>query len=119
MKRPIGSSGLRERPPAGTRVRMTGRFLASTGQQTGSEGLSRWTVLDCSCRMCAAGTHVATDEPHPAALDRRGYEDVPDAERLAMKRHIAIGNLEIVGAPPKAADYDLPIVSSHAGRRAR
>ena len=39
----------------------------------------------------------ATDEPHHAATDPRGYEDVPPEARAKMKRHVAIGNLEFVG----------------------
>jgi len=55
--------------------------------------------------MCKGGHAVATDEPHHAATDPRGYEDVPPEARAKMERHVAIGNLEFVGAPPKAEDY--------------
>ena len=33
----------------GTRVRLTGRFLKSTGQQAGDEGSKVWTVRACKC----------------------------------------------------------------------
>lgn len=114
--------GLKVVPPKGTKVRMTAKFLASTGQVKGSEGMSRWTVTDCvvgsidgypeggPCGMCRDGKHVCTDESHSAATDANGYEDIPEALRKQMKRHIHIGNLEIVGAKPKAEDYDLPVV---------
>jgi len=122
--------GLKTQPKAGTKVRLTGKFLAQTGQQRGSEGMGRWTVVDCvsglrsipkvagspvaweatgkPCDLCAGGQHVATNEPALAASDPTGYEDVPEAVRKTMKRHFAIGNLEIVGAPPKAEDYEIP-----------
>lgn len=112
--------GLKTVPVAGTVVRLTGKFLAQTGQQRGTEGTSRWTVVDCTsgaidkyeagspCGLCRGGQHVATNEPALAASDPTGYEDVPEAARKTMKRHFHIGNLEIVGAPPKADDYEIP-----------
>lgn len=117
--------GLKVVPPKGTKVRMTAKYLASTGQGRGSEGMSRWTVTDCvsgsidglpegsPCSMCRGGEHACTDEPALAASDPAGYEDLTEAQRKSMKRHIHIGNLEIVGAPPKAEDYDLPVVKRH------
>lgn len=89
-------------PPVGTKVRLTGYFLKCTGQQRGSEGVSRWTVTACTCGLCASGRFVATDEPKDTSV---GYEDQTPEWRANAKRHIAIGNLEIVGAAPKPGDY--------------
>jgi hypothetical protein len=68
-------------PPVGSRVRLTGKFLRSTGQYTGQEGLSRWTVMaHPGCKMCERGQFVAVDEPS-SSLPRE-------------PRHINIFNLE-------------------------
>lgn len=109
--------GLATRPEPGTKVRMTGYFLASTGQQTGPEGSSRWLVVDCSCGLCAGGRFAAVNEPLDTSS---GYEDQTEEWRANAKRHIAIGNLERVGARPKAEDQcdQLPgIAPQHLGRR--
>ena len=99
--------GLSARPAPGTKVRLTGYYLASTGQQTGSEGASRWLVVDCACGLCRLGRHCAVNEPEPQDM----YLDLPPAERPQW-RHFAIGNLQIVGAPPKAGDQanELPSI---------
>lgn len=83
--------------PIGARVRLTGYFLRCTGQLTGPEGLARWQVVYCPCLACADGHRVAVDElTHPS-------EAWPDyAPRW---RHLHPGNLERIGARPKAADY--------------
>jgi hypothetical protein len=102
--------GLLSRPAVGARVRLTGVFLRNTGQQLGGEGESRWLVVACPCRGCddwsGPNAHplVALDEPHEAQRDPRGYEDLAPWERPRW-RHVAACNLEIVGAPPRAADY--------------
>jgi hypothetical protein len=107
--------GLKAAPPAGTKVRLTGYFLRSTGQVKGGEGSKRWTVLaggDCGFAPCLCGsrdgnirTHVAVDEPLDDETVRAGYYDIKSTRTDGrLMRHIAIGNLEIVGAPPKAAD---------------
>jgi len=96
--------GLKTKPAPGTKVRLTGVFLKNTGQQAGSEGTSTWLTEACKCVMCQTNC-VAVNEPHSAALDKTGYEDVPDEIRLKMRRHFNLANLEIVGAPPKAEDY--------------
>jgi len=92
-------------PLPGTKVRLTGYFLKCTGQQRGSEGLSRWTIVACECSLCKGGDHVATNEP--AYLPPGMYDDLP-VEQRPKWRHIALCNLEIVGAPPRANDYPLP-----------
>lgn len=47
---------------------------------------------------------------------RAVYSDHTVEEQNKMRRHFAIANLEIVGAPPQAADYDLPIVAVRTRR---
>lgn len=93
-----------EKAKPGTRVRLTGAFLRSTGQIAGGEGGKRWTVVECSCKLCqgnpgpkcqdkGAWCFVAVDEPHACQIDPTGYEDVPEAERPKF-RHINANNLE-------------------------
>jgi len=67
--------------PAGTRVRLTTKFLRSTGQVSGSDANGKWLVQDCSCGLCARGGFVATNQ--------RNVDD--DGQR-----HIAIGNVQAV-----------------------
>jgi hypothetical protein len=100
--------GLQARPPVGTKVRLTGKFLQSTGQQVGGEGTSHWLTVDCGKDSdCTCDPHhlVAVNEPHHCRTDPRGYEDVPPEVRAKMWRHFALGNLEVLGAKPKAEDY--------------
>lgn len=67
----------------GTRVRCKGSFLRSTGQASGSEGLSRWTVVACDCGLCGDhGRFIAVDQP-----------SVYDPSQL---RHFAVANMEAV-----------------------
>jgi hypothetical protein len=92
----------------GTRVRLTGIFLRNTGQMAGGEGSSRWTIVQCDCRLCRGNTSgsafVAVDEPHECQSNPKGYEDIPEAERPRW-RHINVANLEVIGAKPKPSDY--------------
>lgn len=81
---------MKEKPETGTRVRLTSAYLRNTGQATGSEGLSRWNVVECRCELCSLGRHCATDEPLGTL---HGYEDVPVEKRLRW-RHFAFANLE-------------------------
>ena len=100
--------GLRVRPPVGTKVRLTGKYLQSTGQQAGGEGTSVWLTVDCgkdSGCNCDPWFSVAVNEPHTCRTDPTGYEDIPPEVRAKMWRHLALGNLEIIGAKPKAEDY--------------
>lgn len=74
---------------AGARVRLTKKFLRSTGQITGPEPFKRWTVIACPCRST-----VAVDEPF---ADPTYFTD---AEKIAHPcltwRHVNPANLERV-----------------------
>jgi hypothetical protein len=80
----------------GDRVQLTGTFLKSTGQQRGSEGVRKWIVVACSCELCAKGRFVAVNEPN--IFRERDPEQ-------SEHRHIATGNLMVIGAPPRASDF--------------
>lgn len=112
--------GLKVAPPAGTKVRLTGYFLKSTGQVKGGEGSKRWTVLAPDASgfgsddIASLGRHVVVDEAYSAEEVRAMWPDITsDRADGKLMRSIAIANLEIVGAPPKAADQadDCPGVS--------
>jgi len=49
----------------GERVRLTAKFLRNTGQFTGPEPLSVWTIQACKCELCKTGRFVATDQADP------------------------------------------------------
>jgi hypothetical protein len=88
--------GIQGPAPLGATVRLTGYFLKSTGQQRGGEGASRWKVLGNS------GDFVIVDEP----ADTSWFTAEEMAADPSLKwRRINRGNLEIVGAKPKAGDY--------------
>lgn len=70
---------MKKKPEPGTRVRMTRQFLRNTGQVSGGDASSKWTVQECGCGLCRLGRHVATDQ---ASYDGSG------------PRHIAFANLE-------------------------
>lgn len=71
------------------RVRLTGKFLRSTGQHASREGRRVWTVQEHpGCSLCSAGRFVAVDEPD---LFAESGGDMP--------RHIASANLQRVGEP--------------------
>lgn len=88
----------------GARVRFTGSYLASTGQQTGPEGLSVWTVQACQCGLCAGGGFACTNEALEPRQVAEVWGDLPEAERPKW-RHINLANLMRVGGKPKASDY--------------
>jgi len=88
-------------PAEGTPVRLTGKFLKNTGQQRGSEGASRWKVIGPVPGM---PEHVYVNEPHSEEYRKMMWGDLPEEERPKW-RAIALGNLEIIGAKPKAKDY--------------
>lgn len=96
--------GLQSQPLPGTKVRLTGYFLRCTGQVTGSEGQSRWIVVACACSLCKTGDYIATDEPSGRKAGEGHTQAELDSEPGLAWRHFAIGNLQIVGAAPRAAD---------------
>jgi hypothetical protein len=75
----------------GDRVQLTGKFLRSTGQYTGREGSSVWTITG----LCNGDRWAITDQPaeHPAGY----YSDAELTEdpTLAFRR-IAVANLQHV-----------------------
>ena len=86
----------------GDTVRLTGAFLKSTGQIAGDEGHAKWTVQACPCRSCASGTVILTNQP-------REDDGMFTAEEIAREphlkyRHIAAGNLVLVGVPDGSVD---------------
>ena len=83
--------------PAGTKVRLTSRFLRSTGQYTGGDANGKWLIVSCSCALCGSGNYYAVNEP---ALDRGRRDDTPEEERPAW-RHFASVNLEEVNKPSR------------------
>ena len=87
-----------ERAP-GTKVRLTGAFLRSTGQIAGGEGQRTWLLVECKCALCAPKRPqpgipvcVAVDE---LAADQDQY-DAADRPRW---RHVLATNLQRVGRP--------------------
>ena len=82
--------------PHGARVRLTGKFLASTGQIAGGEGQKIWKVRACACGLCETGRFICVNQ-----------RTVFDNEH--RWRHIAIGNLE---------DLDRLARQEEAGRKA-
>lgn len=102
MRRRYGHAaarGLKALPPMGSKVRLTGYFLKSTGQQRGVEGSKRFTVIGHS-----GSDWVVVDEE--AFEWQTMFTPAELAADPSLKwRRINKGNLEIVGASPKAADY--------------
>lgn len=88
-------------PPAGTTVRLTGKYLKNTGQHKGREGASRWKIIGPVPGM---PEHVYVNEPLDDEYRKMMFGDLPEAEQPRY-RAIALGNLEVVGAKPKAKDY--------------
>jgi hypothetical protein len=113
--------GLKVAPPAGTKVRLTGYFLKCTGQQCGPEGLARWTVIpagESGFGVDDRAGFVFVNEPVDVETQRALWSDIKSTRADGrLMRTIAIGNLEIVGAPPKAADMadDVPPVKLMGG----
>ena len=105
LRRRYGHAGLKVLPPPGTTVRLTGIFLKNTGQHRGGEGASRWKVLPWSESGFpgpASDSFVVVNEPQ----DPSYYSDITSTRSDGQfMRLINKGNLEIVGAKPKAEDY--------------
>jgi hypothetical protein len=93
------AGGLKAQPPPGTKVRFTGKFLSSTGQYTLAPHV--WRVIGPTPGM---PNHVQVDEKYDDEYRKMMWGDLPENER-PLYRSIALGNLQIVGAKPKAADY--------------
>lgn len=75
----------------GDRVQLTGKFLRSTGQYTGREPASVWTITG----LCNDGRWAITDQPaeHPAGY----YSDAElAADPTLAFRRIAVANLQRV-----------------------
>jgi hypothetical protein len=82
----------------GSKVKLSGKFLKSTGQGRGSAGLSVWTVVACPCTLCKSGRFVATDEQHTPAEIARLWTPAEMAEMPYLAaRHFNRENLVIVG----------------------
>lgn len=80
----------------GARVRMSGRFLRSTGQAHTKEAARIWTILACPCALCSGGWYVAVDEPADLAC----YEPAEiEAMPWLRHRHINKANLVVYGQP--------------------
>lgn len=77
----------------GDRVRLSGKFLRSTGQSVGGEGQRIWTVKGIS-----GGFVVVDEELSSAALKWFTAEELA-ADPLLRFRHFAPGNLVRVGTP--------------------
>jgi hypothetical protein len=88
-------------PPAGTPVRLTGKYLKSTGQHRGREGASRWSIVGPVPGM---PHHVYVNEKFDDEYRKAMWGDLPEEQRPKY-RAIALGNLEVIGAKPKAKDY--------------
>ena len=88
--------GLHGPPAPGTRVRLTGSFLKSTGQQRGREGSKVFTVIGTS------GDFVQVNEPLDEEFRKKMWGDLPESERPRW-RTINRANLEVVGSRPQVA----------------
>lgn len=69
----------------GSTVRLTGKFLRSTGQQVGGEGTKRWQVLGIH------GSLAEVNEPSAYQFTDEEYEADPSLKN----RRIHVGNLEV------------------------
>jgi hypothetical protein len=79
----------------GDRVKLTSKFLRSTGQYTGSEAQSVWTVTG----LCHDGRWAITDEPaYSADAGYYSAEELAEDPTLRFRR-IAVGNLQCVTRP--------------------
>ncbi len=75
----------------GTRVRLSGKFLRSTGQIAGGEGSKVWVVMDAPC----SERLVAVNEERSCPEDFTPEEYAADP---SLKwRRIAKANLTVVG----------------------
>lgn len=97
----MATKTFREMTP-GTTVAYTGKFLRDSGQMTGSAGLDRFIVQECSCGMCklkarvAVNQHAIWTDPNEPDYDPE-YARELTAEQGNTWRHIATGALYVVG----------------------
>lgn len=73
----------------GDKVRLTAKFLRNTGQYTGSEPFSRWTITG----FTNGGQWAVTDQPTDTSIYTA---DELTADPTLAYRRIAVGNLERV-----------------------
>jgi hypothetical protein len=78
-------SKMKKSVSVGSRVRLTGKYLRSTGQQAGSEGAKKWTVLSLR------DDYAEVDEPSSYPWTA---EELAEDPSLANRR-INVGNLEV------------------------
>jgi hypothetical protein len=84
-------TGESARPPKrgfkpGDKIKVTAKFLQSTGQITGSDAHGRWTVVPHpGCGMCSSGDFVAVDE-------KSAYDQT-------QQRHFAASNIMHASKP--------------------
>jgi hypothetical protein len=86
----------------GTKVKLTGKFLRSTGQIAGGEGQKTWTVQVCPCSMCKSTKFVAVNEIRGMCDPNSPDYDAQYVQELTRKgsttfRHIATCNLFVKG----------------------
>jgi hypothetical protein len=74
-------------------VVFTGAYLRNTGQQVSNAGAERWTVVACSCDLCAIGRHVRAvlddRDRHIARVNLRRLSQPSIAEGEAMVEWLA------------------------------
>jgi len=79
-----------KRITVGSKIKLTEKFLRSTGQLTGSAGMDCWIVQSCLCKQCIKGDWVCTNER--ALTDMYTAAEL-EAEPYLAFRHIALVNL--------------------------
>lgn len=85
-----------KRYAVGTRIRLTGKFLRSTGQLTGGEGRSVWVVRECPCDMCKRDWVATNQERKGAELDYWTADELAAMPHLRW-RHFNLHNVCAVG----------------------
>lgn len=91
--------------PIGSRVRLTPKFLTSTGQRGSDEARKVWTVQACSCQLCTVvdphdegrPSYVAVDERRDNLKQIAEYKGDPEYQEILRKypyRHVNVKNLK-------------------------
>lgn len=86
-----------KRYPVGTSIRLTGKFLRSTGQAVGGEGQSVWIVKECPCTVCKRDFVCTNEERSPEALALNYTADELAAMPHLRFRHFNLHNVCAVG----------------------